>query len=81
VSTTPSRSYAAEPDPEFPGRAIVVRVSCDEDDSGAVVGRTTGPRAMARAIEATQILSHTGRQPGPETCARLGYTPAAGCES
>jgi hypothetical protein len=60
----PSRSYAAEPDPEAPGRAIVVRVSSDPAENGIVAGRTAGPRAMTNAI----------------TAARLGYTPDDSCD-
>lgn len=74
----PSRSYAAEPDPETPGHAIVVRVSSDPAENGTIVGRTTGPHAMTCAIAAAQIMSQTGRQPRRETAARLGYTPRDG---
>jgi hypothetical protein len=73
----PSRSYAAEPDPEFAGQAVVVRVSSDLDESGMVVGWTTGPRAMANAISAAQIIGRADRQLSPEKAAQLGYTARA----
>jgi hypothetical protein len=74
----PARSYTAEPDPGCDGQAIVVRVSSDPDESGTVTGWVIGPRAMARAISAAQIMSQTGRQLSPEACAQLGYTPKDG---
>jgi hypothetical protein len=76
----PSRSYAAEPDPEAPGRAIVVRVSSDPAENGIVAGRTAGPRAMTNAITAAEILCLRQRQLAPETAARLGYTPDDSCD-
>jgi len=77
--TGPARSYAAEPDPDTAGQAIVVRVSSDPAENGIVAGRTAGPRAMARAMAAATILSIRQKQLRPDTAARLGYTPDDGC--
>jgi hypothetical protein len=72
----PDRSYAAEPDPEFPGQqAIVVRLSSDPDENGMVTGWVTGPAAMTHAMTAAQVMSQTGRPLSPGACAQLGYTP------
>ena len=79
IPPLPDRSYAAGPDPEAAGGAVVVRVSCDPAENGVIAGRIAGPRAMACAITAAEILSRTQRQLRPETAARLGYVPDDTC--
>ena len=73
----PARATLADDLEAWPGN--VVRVSSDPAENGTVAGRTAGPRAMACAISAAQVLSIRQRQLKPETAARLGYTPEDGC--